>query len=305
MVTRPRPTGVNGYLTWIIERLRERDPGLLRFEQAIKSVIAVVVALELFRHAGEIDRLFAAISAAFIMQCVDAGPKRRQYWSMLITGGAMTALGAAGTALQPYTVAKDLLLIAVAFGAFYARRFLIQGGFALFGFTLTLLSTALPGSVLMRSVAIGTGLAIAFPIRFFVLRPNEQRALADGAEAFERRACFFLASIRRCALCEPLGTAQREVDDTFTRLRASLLFNQHLLEQAAELVATDQQRSLLRMEYEKLHVLRMMGETAAVPRLTFDVSCRRVRRAVRELSLKRLAATRRVAKPNFRGHREA
>jgi hypothetical protein len=55
------------------ERLAAADPGGLRLRQAARTLLAVLIAVLLFRRAGLDTRLFAALGTGLFMQCAE-GP---------------------------------------------------------------------------------------------------------------------------------------------------------------------------------------------------------------------------------------
>ncbi len=259
----------------MLAHLRESDPGLLRFRQAVKSVAAVAIAVALFWQAGTVAVLFAAISAAFLMQCTDSGSLTRQRLSMAATAAVLAIMAPAGSALHPHRVAQAALLIAWAAGVFYARRFLKgNGGFTLFGFTLVLLATALPGSPKMQFATTASGFAIAYVLRFHVWRTDELRALSDAVRAFRAHARLIMQG--------------NDASDHVEAVRSAVAFAHSLLSEHPELEPRCD--PVVQLLYEALQSLRMLREarvrTAAAEG---SAACEPVHESIGELALCRLA----------------
>lgn len=162
--------------TQLAERLvlaeQRIDPGSRRLIHAIKTLLAVVAAMGLFWRSDVQTRLFAAVGAAFLMQCVGCGSRRYQHLCMLVSGVAMTLLVLIGAGLGTHRHAQYVLLAFLAFLIFHVRRWLPDHpAFPLFGFTLCVLATALPSGwdiAQREAMAVGISLLVAFPIYFLV-----------------------------------------------------------------------------------------------------------------------------------------
>lgn len=143
-----------------------------RSRHALKTTAAVVLATLLFAWSDVQTRLMAGVAAAFLMQCVDAGPRRYQQRCMAWSGLALLAEACIGPLLSGYAPVKYGLLVAVAYGVVEVRRRLEHhNGFPLFLFTFCVLTTGLPGGLgrawgEMAGVAVG--FVVAFGMYFFV-----------------------------------------------------------------------------------------------------------------------------------------
>jgi uncharacterized membrane protein YccC len=264
-------------------RLIESDPGLLRFQQALKSVLAVAISLAAFRRASNVESLFAAISAAFLMQCVDSGSRTRQQGSMAATACGIMIMAPLGSALHGNRGAEAALLVGWAAAVFYARRFLKgNGGFTLFAFTEVLLATALPGNPRAQFLTAAVGFAIAYVLRFWVWPSSERRALRDAVHIFFRRAALMMEAPGDPASGEHLS-----------RLRAAAGFTQQLLDEHPELDDGGLHSRTVQLEYQAVQSLRMLRE-ANLRRSAQDGdgACAEVHSSIRNLALCRLAQIR-------------
>src|SRR5262245_59386282 len=144
----------------------------MRALQATKTVVGVVAILLLFHGARGEMRLFAALGVATLLQCVGAGDVRYQRRCMIGSGVVMTALVALAGGLDGARWAKDALLVIVAYWVFEVRRLLPDHAtFPTFCFTLSVLSTMLPGGLTQSSRAaesVAVGLGIAYLLYFHV-----------------------------------------------------------------------------------------------------------------------------------------
>jgi hypothetical protein len=255
-------------------RLIESDPGLLRLRHAVKSVIAVAIAVVLFWRVGGVASLFAGISAAFLMQSTDTGSVIRQKVSMAATAAALMIMAPVGSALHSHRIAQAALLIAWAAAVFYARRFLQgNGAFTLFSFTLVLLSTALPGNPKLHLATNTVAFAIAYILRFHVWPPDERRAILDAVRVFRAHARLVMAGDHS--------------QDHLEGIRAAVLFVHNLLQEHPELQAP--YGGIVRLLYEALQSLRMLKEARVRTELQGNVGCEPVHESIGELALCRLA----------------
>jgi hypothetical protein len=258
-------------------RLLESDPGWLRFSQAFKTVVAVAIAVALFSGSSRIGALFAGISAAFLMQCVDTGDRRRQQISMAATAAAILIVAPIGSALHGHLAAEAYLMIGWAAAVFYARRFLVgNGAFTLYSFTEVLLATALPGNPKLQFITAAVGFGLAFPLRFYVWPPDEGRAFRDALR-------IFCSTVSRIA-AEPASAESARLLNT---LRETANFNRTLLAYHPELADSERGRFVER-QYETLQSLRMMNQAATFPTSAGENPCADVRSAVIELASCRL-----------------
>lgn len=269
--------------------LIESDPGLLRFRQAVKSVLAVAVNVAIFWRASDVVSLFAAISAAFLMQCVDTGTPRRQRFTMAGTACAIMIVAPIGSALHGRRGAEVVLLVLWAACVFYARRFLKgNGGFTLFAFTEVLLATALPGNPEAQFLTAASGLVVAYVFRFWIWPADEVRAFDDAAAIFFTRA--------RAMTNGPDRDGARQL----AHLRASASFANQILSDHPELDRDGSRRAIVTQEYELLQSLRMLSEAKTRAREgKATIACGGVHAAIRDLALCRLQPLLRTP-PSFR-----
>jgi len=257
-------------------RLIESDPGLLRVRQAVKSVIAVGVAVALFWRAGGAVPLFAGITTAFLMQSTDTGSRARQQWSMTATAVALMIMTPFGSVLHGNRLAEAALLIAWAAAVFYARRFLQgNGAFTLFSFTAVLLATALPGRPKDQFLTALAGFAIAFVLRFYIWPPDESRAFRDAVQAFRAHAVRIM-----------------EGDDSSEHVegvRAAVLFTNNLLREHPEMDSDVVCARVVERQYEALQSLRMLRQARLREATEAGEACLPVHQTVRELAECRLA----------------
>lgn len=257
-------TSSSNPLRRLIDLLRWDDPGYVRLKQATKSVVAVGVALLLYRHAQQQERLFAAIAVAFIMQCVSAGSSRRQQVTMIVSAAGMmiaTGLGA-GFSFSIWTQAA--VLAVVAFACFYVRRFLPNGDlFPIYGFILCLIATELPGGwrwAAWEMLAVATGLPIAFALRFLVLPYDPRKAAVAAIDNLRVATARFLA-----ALVRYLGGAQNDHDelaDAQADVEAVVRFDQTLLDGLPVSVRGEAWvLEILRHQYEVLQSLTLLRQS--------------------------------------------
>ncbi len=164
------------------------DPGLQQLKHAAKTVVAVVIALEAFRFLHSQAALYAGMSAGFLMQSTAGATRRTRQISMAAMGVASTIAVGLGSELSGRQVAKEALLVAAAFGAFYVRRFIPgKAMFPMFAFVLALLATVQPGgagSALPMMLAVFGGFASAYSIYFYLLPDESLRAFRHAADLF-------------------------------------------------------------------------------------------------------------------------
>ncbi len=259
------------------DKLVESDPGLLRFRQALKSVVAVALAVAVFSRASGVITLFAGISAAFLMQCVDSGSRRRQQASMAATAGAMMIMAPIASALHGHRAAETALLVCWAAAVFYARRFLQgNGAFTLFAFTEVLLASALPGNPTGQFQTAAVGFVIAFFMRFWVWPPDEARAFCDAVRFFNRRAAH-------------IANAANHDSADLERLHAAVVFGQNLLAEHSELQPEGVYQRLVSRQFDALQSLRMLHEARSRAAGTDESGdCAAVRDSIRDLAVCRL-----------------
>jgi uncharacterized membrane protein YccC len=172
-----------------------------RSQHALKTTAAVVVATVVFGWSGVQTRLMAGVAAAFLMQCVDAGPRRYQQRCMAWSGLAMLAEAFVGPVLSGYAPVKYGLLVVVAYAVVEVRRRLRNhNGYPLFLFTFFVLTTGLPGGLGRawgEMAGVACGLVIALGIYFFVAyRPEMPDAgVKPGARTGARAAVAALLAV--------------------------------------------------------------------------------------------------------------
>jgi uncharacterized membrane protein YccC len=143
-----------------------------RSRHALKTTVAVVLATLIFAYSDVQTRLLAGVAAAFLMQCVDAGPRGYQRRCMLFSALVMAAEAFVGPMLSGHKPLKYGLLVAVAYGVVQARRRLrAHNGFPLFLFTFCVLTTGLPGGIghaWGELAGVACGLLLAYTLYFHV-----------------------------------------------------------------------------------------------------------------------------------------
>lgn len=233
LVLESPPTHALARLPALLRPLRVFDPGLLRLTQAFKTLAAVLIVLALFHSATLQTKLFGGIGAGFLMQCTSTGTRRRQQLTMSVTAICMIAAVGLGSGLSGHPRLQDALLVALAFIAFYVRRFLPdQNMFPVFGFVLCLLATALPAGwerARGEMLALAVAFPVAFGIFFYVAPPDRLRAFADALEMFFARSSEFLRSLS--GALRTGRSPDRRLPKSFQRLRDNVSFNQQLLDQ--------------------------------------------------------------------------
>lgn len=228
-----RVNPVNHFRRWT-GALQERDPGLLRLTQALKTVLAVVVSLCIFYRSPTETRLFAAISTAFLMQCTSTGSRRRQQETMLISGLSMILVAGLGSGLFRHPWAQHLLLIVLAFIVFYVMRFLPdQNQFPTFGFILCLLAIHLGGGTAGAGrdvLASGVALPVSFSTFFFLRPPNRLAAFMDATAMF----CADAASALHVLLRRDATETAKSLGPIRSGMQRQINFNQQVLDQWPE-----------------------------------------------------------------------
>ncbi len=164
------------------------DPGLQQLKHAAKTVVAVAIALEAFRSLHSQAALYAGMSAGFLMQSTAGSTRRTRQLSMAAMGVASTIAVGLGSELSGQHGAKEALLVAAAFGAFYVRKFIPgKAMFPMFAFVLTLLATVQPGGAggpFPMMLAVFGGFSSAYLIYFYVLPDESLRAFRHAADLF-------------------------------------------------------------------------------------------------------------------------
>jgi len=164
------------------------DPGMMQLKHAAKTVLAVVIALEAFRFLHSQAALYAGMSAGFLMQSTAGNHRRTRQISMALMGAASTVAVGVGSELSGQHLAKELLLVAAAFAAFYVRRFIPgKAMFPMFAFVLTLLATLQPGgagAALPMMTAVFGGFLTAFAVYFYLLPDESLRAFRHSVDLF-------------------------------------------------------------------------------------------------------------------------
>ena len=221
------------------------DPGLHQLKHAAKTVVAVVIALEAFRFLHSHAALYAGISAGFLMQSTAGTTRRTRQISVAAMGVASTVAVGMGSELSGWPLAKELLLVAAAFAAFYVRKFIPgKAMFPMFAFVLTVLATVQPGgagSALPMMVAVFGGFVSAYFVHFYLLPDESLRAFRHAADLF----LFRLRHARR----NP-GKEQSDL----RALHKAVAFEEEEMESLGDLVP-DVCRALLAKQYEALQVL--------------------------------------------------
>jgi hypothetical protein len=198
-------------------RVRAADPGLLRARHAAKTLLAVLVAVSAFTPLGRAVGLLAAIAAGFTMQCTAGRTRRVEALVMSGMSAWMMLAAALGHTLAAHRTIDGALVVACAFGTFYARRFLpAPSGFTLFAFVFLLIATVFPtGSTppgILAAAAAG-GAAIAILVYLLVLPRHHERAIPDAVVAFGESAAAAIAAIARVPRSkEEVGAARAAVE---------------------------------------------------------------------------------------------
>ncbi|MDQ6676312.1 MAG: hypothetical protein M3Z09_03350 [Acidobacteriota bacterium] len=225
------------------------DPGLSQLKHAAKTVLALVIALEVCRWMEPRGTLYAGLSAGFLMQSTAGSARRTRQISMASMGAASTLAVAIGSLLASSAWAKEALLVAAAFAAFYVRRFIPgKAMFPVFAFVLMLLATLQPGgtgraATMMTAVAVG--FASAYIVFFYVLPDGTTRAFRHAADLFLFRATRIRADPSRAA-------------DLHAMHRA-VAFEEEEMETLTPMAGVPC-RAVLAQQYEALQVLTILAE---------------------------------------------
>ena len=237
-----------GLLTRLRYHLLAADPGLSQLKHGAKTVLAVVAALEALRFSGSALALYSGLSAGFLMQSTAGTARRTRQITMGAMGFASTIAVGIGSELSERQWAKQLLLVAAAFSAFYVRRWIHgKAMFPVFAFILTLVATVQPGgakSAMPMMLAVFTGFLCAFAVYFYVLRD-------ESLNAFRNAAALFLFRLGH-AIKHP-GKAQADL----RVLHRALAFEEEEREHLGEL-APAYCAEILDSQYEALQVLVLL-----------------------------------------------
>jgi hypothetical protein len=182
---------------------------------------------------------------------------------MILTGLAMMALVTLGGVLEGERLVREGLVVVIAFGAFYVRRFVPhRAGFTTFGFVLYVVSTVLPGGwsrVGEHLLAQAGGLAAAFVVFFFVL-PR------DLGRAFRHAVCLFSAATGNFlrAVADGLDRGRRdpppEAASTFADLQEVLAFCQRLVGGLPKGSERDRLEAVLGYQYRTRQALILLQD---------------------------------------------
>lgn len=229
--------------------LLSSDAGLSQLKHAAKTVLALVIALEVCRWMEPRGTLYAGLSAGFLMQSTAGSARRIRQISMASMGAASTLAVAVGSLLASNIWAKEALLVGAAFAAFYVRRFIPgKAMFPIFAFVLMLLATVQPGGTgraLTMMTAVAVGFASAYLVFFYVLPDGTTRAFRHAVDLFAFRASRIRADANRAA--------------NLRAMHQAVAFEEEEIETLPRAVAV-RCRGVLTQQYEALQVLTILAE---------------------------------------------
>jgi uncharacterized membrane protein YccC len=248
----------------LLALLEARDPGLVSFTQATKTVLVLLLTLAVIFELPTEVRLLSLICTAFGMQCRSGRSRKEQAIVMTCCGLAIVGLVTLGSALSPFTGWPQALVIGVAFLVFFSQRFLPgNANYTVFIFICYLLAIVLPDGATQlkeRGLGVGAGVLISLAVTF-LLKPS-----GATEHAWYRVIKKYLARSRRFyALLEmgPPATGKlrwiQRMDDRYDRLLVLLSYSQNLITQLPN-SRRKELEPLLLSQFDILHSLYMMRQ---------------------------------------------
>jgi len=185
----------------LIERARTwavgSDPGLLRLQMAIRTTIALGVALGVLyllavaTGAPVTVAVLGAVVAMISARAVNEPDPRRQRVTLLLLPLPAAASITAASLLGPHVIAADVVFVAVTFVAVYVRRFgsrgMALGMVAVMTYFFTLFLEATPAELPWLIVAVTVGAACTLLISGYLLPERPERVLHRTVRALRAR----------------------------------------------------------------------------------------------------------------------
>lgn len=202
------------------------DPGLTRWRDAARAVLAVIassaalVPLAHVRHeSGTLVLAGIVVAVMAAARVYDDTPRGQRITMLLAIPVTLLVIGAGWLAASRLWL-DQLVFCAVIFGATLARRYGPRGsllgllGFMSFFFSL--FGHAGESDLGLSSLSIVIGVAIAYVVRFVIVRDRPERLMDGMLVAFRARAVAILDLLARMADAERPGRWRTH------RLRVSL-----------------------------------------------------------------------------------
>ncbi|BBY55143.1 FUSC family protein [Mycolicibacillus koreensis] len=173
------------------------DPGLLRLQTAIRTTIALGVALgvlyllALATGAPVTVSVLGAVVAMISARAVNEPDPRRQRITLLLLPVPAAAAITVASLLGPHWIAADVVFVAITFVAVYVRRFgprgMALGMVAVMTYFFTLFLEATPAELPWLIAAVAVGAACTLLISSYLLPDRPERVLHRTVRALRAR----------------------------------------------------------------------------------------------------------------------
>src|SRR5579872_4010248 len=209
-----------------LDLLIASDPGLTRWRMGARAMLTALVSSAVLapiahaRHeSGAPVVVGIVVGTMAAARVYDDTPRDQRITMLLALPVSLLIIGAASLGASRLWL-DQLLFCVVVFGATLARRAGPRGSalglVAFMSFFFTLFAYAGDGDLRLSLLSIVVGVAVAYAVRFGILRDRPERLIDEMLAAFRARAATVLDSIARTADAERAGRWRAH------RLRVSL-----------------------------------------------------------------------------------
>jgi len=225
----------SGLIDWCKSILE--DPDSVRFRQAFKTILAILFCLLIFHACSIQTKVVMSLSVGFFMLSHQSSTRKMQMqialrWII----PAYVLMYVLGALIKPSLVLSDLVVIVLAFFAFYVQRFGI--GFTLFpvfAWALAFLPLILPpqtrADIFITAGVVFAADIIAFLIYFYLFPHDTFRLFRVNSSNYFSALSHLMVVLKKCYQEEfPAKMLQEELPRQMTRLRHLLSLNQAIYE---------------------------------------------------------------------------
>ncbi|QRN02894.1 hypothetical protein GH742_02855 [Legionella sp. MW5194] len=206
------------------------DPGYFQLKQAVKTLVAILIALWFMRHETRLTQVMAAFAAGMSMQGIVATTWLSRLYQVLLFNSLYFALFIVGLLIRDSQELTAVVLVILGFAVNYARRFGLQTSMApMIAWMLCFVATILPfqstTQALLHIYGLLAGLLIAAAVMMLLFPQNYRYLFINNSNQLFKTLGQGMLDVRRYLL---LGMKATDFETLpFAKIKTSL---HHLLD---------------------------------------------------------------------------
>lgn len=206
------------------------DPGYFQLKQAVKTLVAILIALWFMRHETQLTQVMAAFAAGMSMQGIVATTWLSRFYQVLLFDSIYFGLFIVGLLIRDSQEWTAIVLVLLGFAVNYARRFGLQTSMApMIAWMLCFVATILPfqstTQALLHIYGLLAGLLIAAAVMMLVFPQNYRYLFVNNSNHIFKAISQGMLDVRRYLL---LGAQAADFETLpFAKIKTNL---NHLLD---------------------------------------------------------------------------